>query len=1122
MWDAIGRRVCATAVAFILTIVCTATAKYSGGTGEPNDPYQIATAADLIALGETPADYDKHFILTADIDLDPNLPGRRAFAGAVIGGPLARAELPVPEVEGDQGTPFTGVLDGNDHDISNLVIQTSWNSNPGAGGDYVGLIAIIGEKGQVKRLGLQSVSIDAGNAEFVGGLAGENRGTILSCYSSGRVTTFGLVGGLVGGQYMGTITSCHSDGSVKGVRVGGLVGLLWTGTVSSCHSTASVEKYHQISDMIGYFEYAGGLVGRNWAATISSCYASGDVTADVLAGGLVGTNNEGTIRACYASGKITGRDIAGGLVGSNGGSIVSCYATGDVSGRWDVGGLAGRAADGSVATSYSVGKVTSGSSAGGLVGGDGSTWVFLSYWDLETSDITNSTGGEGKTTQQMMSAATFAGWGHDGQWVLEEGKDYPRLAWEGRPGLPLTDPPRTYSGGTGDPNDPYLVRTAEDLICLGKSPGDWHAAFALVSDVDLSSIHPDELLRIGTLALPFTGVFDGRGHTVRALRIEMTRGSYSNMVGLFGRIGPSGAMRHLHLADVDIAGEDCVGGLVGSNEGSILACSVTGNVTASGIAGGLAGENKGTMASSCATCTVRGSRVIGGLVGGNRGTLSSCYAMGTVEGDDYVGGLAGTNSGGVAKCYSASVGQGQRYIVGGLVGYNDPDYGTVADCFWDMNTWGPTWDDLGIGRTTTEMQTGKTFLDAGWDFVGETANGTEDIWWIDEGKDYPRLWWERTARYGGGTGEPNDPYLIYTAEQMNAIGAEPNDWGKCFRLMNDIDLSGFDGKDGRPMFHIIAPDIDPASIYYQGTAFTGVFDGGGHKLSHLTITGVSYLGLFGELADGAQVYNLQIEDANVTGSGDFIAALVGESRAAITHCSSTGAVHATGKVGERAYNVGGLIASNFGDVTSCHNTAAVTGGTDVGGLVGSNWGILTRCYSTGRVRGGGSVGGFVGENLSIVDGCYASGPAAGEAYVGGLVGENYQGQVTDCYSRGAVSGNWSVGGLVGQNGGRTDAGKQASVTRCYSAGAVQGQNYVGGLVGENLAAVAGSFWDSQTSGQITSAGGTGKATTELQKAKTFLDAGWDVVGETANGTEDIWWIEEGKDYPRLWWEAAKE
>ncbi len=38
-----------------------------------------------------------------------------------------------------------------------------------------------------------------------------------------------------------------------------------------------------------------------------------------------------------------------------------------------------------------------------------------------------------------------------------------------------------------------------------------------------------------------------------------------------------------------------------------------------------------------------------------------------------------------------------------------------------------------------------TFLDAGWDFVGESANGTDDIWWIDEGKDYLRLWWETPA-----------------------------------------------------------------------------------------------------------------------------------------------------------------------------------------------------------------------------------------------------------------------------------------------------------------------------------------------------------------------------------------
>jgi len=92
-------------------------AKYSGGGGEPNDPYQIATAADLIALGESPEDYDKHFLLTADIDLDPNLPGRKVFDKAII------ASDTYPMKNDFQGTPFAGVFDGNRYAISHLTIE---------------------------------------------------------------------------------------------------------------------------------------------------------------------------------------------------------------------------------------------------------------------------------------------------------------------------------------------------------------------------------------------------------------------------------------------------------------------------------------------------------------------------------------------------------------------------------------------------------------------------------------------------------------------------------------------------------------------------------------------------------------------------------------------------------------------------------------------------------------------------------------------------------------------------------------------------------------------------------------------------------------------------------------
>jgi len=125
-----------------------------------------------------------------------------------------------------------------------------------------------------------------------------------------------------------------------------------------------------------------------------------------------------------------------------------------------------------------------------------------------------------------------------------------------------------------------------------------------------------------------------------------------------------------------------------------------------------------------------------------------------------------------------------------------------------------------------------------------------------------------------------------------------------------------------------------------------------------------------------------------------------------------------------------------------------------------------------------------------------------------------------------ISGRQDVGGLVGWNDG--------IVTQCYSNGAVGANDRVGGLVGSNNerryaptwvwvdGIVSNCFWDIQTSGQGTSAGGTGKTTAEMQTRSTFLEVGWDFVGETANGIDDIWWIREGQDYPRLWWELGDE
>jgi len=674
-----------TAVVLFLTIVSTATAQYSGGTGEPNDPYRIATAADLIALGETPADYDKHFILTTDIDLDPNLPGRKVFDKAVI----------APDTDpGDQnawgpvfaGNSFSGIFDGNGHTISHLTVR---------GEGYLGLFGQLGTwspVGEVRGLGLADVNI-AGSGYFVGGLVGQNSGTMTECHSTGAVSGGSHVGGLVGYHHAGTVTQCHSTAVVKGKGVvGGLVGDNYYGTVIDCYSTGAVSATSVV----------GGLVGDNYCGTVIDCYSTGAVSAGDFVGGLVGSSwgddvdTDARVTGCYSTGTVSGTDCVGGLVGENGscGFVTRCYSTGAVSATGDVGGLFG--------------------------------WVFTwaeevndCFWDIQTSGQTTSAGGTGKTTAQMQDPNTFvaAGWdfvGHaDGPhdvWAERSGGGYPILCWQlpDKSGLP------GFAGGTGEPNDPYRISTAKELNSIGCNPRLMQCHFKLVADLDLTGVH---FYPIGDYFRPYGGTFDGNGHTVSHLTIKGV-----GDVGMFGCL--AGEIEKLGIVDANVTGSGSyIGGLVGYNyRGTVTQCYSTGAVNA----------------------TEQYSSV-GGLVGYNYGgTVTQCYSTSVVSGGwTRVGGLVGRNYGVVIQCYSVCFPRTTGFFYG-LVGYDGSFYGIVTACFWDSEASGQpaTPGAGGIPTTTAGMQTAKTFIDAGWDFVGETANGTEDIWWINEGKDYPHLWWE--------------------------------------------------------------------------------------------------------------------------------------------------------------------------------------------------------------------------------------------------------------------------------------------------------------------------------------------------------------------------------------------
>ena len=181
--------------------------------------------------------------------------------------------------------------------------------------------------------------------------------------------------------------------------------------------------------------------------------------------------------------------------------------------------------------------------------------------------------------------------------------------------------------------------------------------------------------------------------------------------------------------------------------------------------------------------------------------------------------------------------------------------------------------------------------------------------------------------------------------------------------------------------------------------------------------------------------------------------------------------------------------------------SSIAGSRYVGCVAGSNYGIVSECGSSGSVSAVvSSVGGIVGSNLGgtiekSYSLCSVSCPSG--SFAGGLAGAGGLGSViSDSYSTGVVSSPDRTGGLVGGN-------STGSVTNCYSIGAVSGTTNVGGLLGASIGTVTASYWNTETSGQPTSADGTGKTTAEMKLEATF--DGWDF--------DDVWAI--GHRYPSL-------
>lgn len=302
---------------------------------------------------------------------------------------------------------------------------------------------------------------------------------------------------------------------------------------------------------------------------------------------------------------------------------------------------------------------------------------------------------------------------------------------------------------------------------------------------------------------------------------------------------------------------------------------------------------------------------------------------------------------------------------------------------------------------------------------------------------------------GSGTGTALDPYQIRNVTQLQEM---ENDLTAHYILMNNIDASGTSSWNSGKGF-------DPVGIFQAVTitnSFTGSLNGQGYTISDLTIDrdGENFVGLFGCVADGAEIYDVNLTGAYVT-ADDYAGMLVGVAY---------------------AYNSSGVV-----EIRDCSVSGQIIGTDNYGGLVGLNYAYdgettVSNCQASVQIAGSGDcdyVGGLCGWNYAHRSGSEAeiyNCSSSGTLYnvidvtsvdrIGGLCGYNYadKGTARISYSSSSASvgtdnAAYFFGGFCGEN--YADEGT-ASINYCSSTGNVNGFAYGGGFCGRNKADVSNS------------------------------------------------------------------
>lgn len=320
------------------------------------------------------------------------------------------------------------------------------------------------QTGGTIRNSFSSASVSSG--ENVGGLVGElNNSMIIDSYAvNGQISGTKSVGGLVGRAtataptYV-VIRGCYTINNVRGKEnVGGVVGIINNAKIEYSYSKSAINIISPPGTAIG------GVCGRNEQATVSYSFAKVTITGTGnRVGGIVGYNyNNSLVERCYSGSSInvvgddvgggvgrnevgeireslsreisvTGTNNVGGFLGHNfQGRVFDSYSWAEVSGTQYVGGFVGYniGVSSQMRRCYSIGRVVGDTNIGGFSSFDLNNTIVDSYWDIDTSGLSNSWGGTGKTDAEMMQQSTFVNWDFTNIWTIQENQTYPYLRWE--------------------------------------------------------------------------------------------------------------------------------------------------------------------------------------------------------------------------------------------------------------------------------------------------------------------------------------------------------------------------------------------------------------------------------------------------------------------------------------------------------------------------------------------------------------------------------------------------------------------------------------------------------------------------------------------------------------------